>query len=488
MSFLKPTTAEPQTTSDSSNATLRAEVSWLKVGEHPFWKLARMELAVKKLRIRRANGVNSLFSAAEISTRQNQAFQGFLDNNEARSDVQRKTSPIASLYRFLSRKLHSLSRKSDEPSGSDPLSKQQARREKLAVAAASPIHLFSPDDVNARLRPILIQLERRFRRQMAATAKTFDEYQNWTERLPKDDIDNAISTLRHRYAQISRQREWYVAYKLMVERAVKESKLSATRDGSNEPMVRILQQDFLQTMESRFASYWRLHELRAYCYKHAFVDEITMIERQNGNLSESDALLRPPTEFSAVTELVDELEGNIQHNLKATSINQRAATADQHVKIDQDARREEWQAFKDLLEQKFTPINTLLSKLKAVVKHNKGWQLEFQIFRSLTRVKRIEQKHRGKSPDYRLEALKFARELSLRIDNEIDTDIRFQLIREAHQNLANSQLKATMNLMQIEMSQRGVGALNDIHQIKQKCVAEHENAKLHKVVPLYSRK
>jgi hypothetical protein len=172
MDFLKPAPAEPQKTSDSDSATLRAELSWLKVGEHPFWKLTRMELAVRKLQIRRTNGVDSLFSASEIAARQNQVRHqalhqtrhGLLSRDENILDGQRKMSPIAALFLFLSRKLPFPSHRSPEPTGTDLRSTQHARKEKLAVGTATPIHLFSPDEVNAKLRPILIQLERRFRR------------------------------------------------------------------------------------------------------------------------------------------------------------------------------------------------------------------------------------------------------------------------------------------------------------------------------------
>ncbi len=435
----------------------REERAWLALDEYEFWQFAQRELLANKLRLRRTAHQKDWFSDEEIKAAANRQLTEV-------GTPQSAPTPRG-ILRFFQRTDHS-SEHFNKPS----------RRDRL-LASLLDIALFTPDKLAAKQKAALIKLDRQFRGKMKALQKSLHDYHGVMKDLSDETVENEISHLRQQYFHLGRQREWFSAFKEMVEQVVRESRHSSFAEGLNEPAARILQQDFVQTMRSQYDIYERLAVLRTYCFEHSMTEEIDQIVRLRSHIADLDHLIRPSAPIEEVARLVKQLE---EATLNHQRQNQTPAPATTPQNIDQRERLNQWQLFIERHNRERTSPQETLRQLLPVIEQNSGWHLAYEVFNA--------QHHSRAVNSQELRA--FLNQIVSRIGNEIDVDIRFQFLCQQLTDTPNRYEDAQKILREVNSLQllHGVDALDAIHDLKQRFLEEQRNLDQNKVTTLFGRK
>lgn len=423
----------------------REERPWLEIDESEFWLLARQDLIAQKLYLKRCANPRDLFSEEERRQKRN------------RNAKQVQTVPESSDTPWY-RKIF----------GTEPIETNLNATLRTAIS-----DFFTPNEVDKKLRPYMLRLERRFRGNLQSALRSFKQYLDIVKHLPEDDVERQIQNLRLSYLTIGLRREWYHGYKAMVEAVVRESTHSSLVDGQNEPAVRVLQLDFLQTMASRIDTYRKFQHLRTYCFENGLTDEVDLIERKRSQIGTTERLIREPVAFEEIQSLVTHLEQRQQEHL----LNQQQTSAKSNRKRTVSERQVDWARLKETLRQRKVGSKAVVEDLKLIVDQNHGWRLGYQA------LKIANAEHNANKTRELLE------QIVRRIEREFATDIEFQHYRD---NVKQSQtedpdLNETLAEIRLQYALHGADALDTVHDLKTAFLRSQQSDQGHNVTPLFSR-
>lgn len=133
--------------------------------------------------------------------------------------------------------------------------------------------LFNQQERAVHLIPQLLAERRLFRRRQERKLHKYKQFDELASSLPNDDLDLQLKQLADDYHYIGRSRVWFYEFEKMIDEVF--GAVNNMNDRQNESVVRLLQNDFLLTMQSKFSTYWRYHELRQYCFEHNYTDMVT---------------------------------------------------------------------------------------------------------------------------------------------------------------------------------------------------------------------
>ncbi len=335
---------------------------------------------------------------------------------------------------------------------------------KVSVENQDADTLFDNLERARRAFPRVRNLRRRFRKQQQKLLRKYDRYEKKLDKLPDDEIDRLIAELGDNYAYIGRSREWFREYETLVDEILLES--GSNQQGANESLMRLLQQDFLTIMESRFAVFWRYFELRQFCFTHQLTDLITSISYFEAEIHEK------PTSFQALFQqyrhMVQTLESAI--TLKGKKQSAQRSTREKLLAIDHSERLDEWATFKETYQQSGRDSAEVFNALRPVLRQCPEWQHEFRVFRSKLQVRRLSH---GAATEAS-QVAHFVERMFERINNEIAVDVAFKTLEQEiiTDNVYVRELTIARDNIKLQREQRGLNAADEINEIKQQFITD----------------
>ena len=316
---------------------------------------------------------------------------------------------------------------------------RQYIRKKEAIEECKPSCLFDNSERVSRLFPKMREVREKFSSLQQQQFKLFNDYIGRVSGLPFDEIDNQLSQMARDFEFLGRSREWFAEYEHMIHEI--NSSVADVDEGQNESIIRLLQNDFLIVMQSRFSNYWRLHELEIFCEKrnyHETRKEIEDFQTQIVNLKTNGMLISQQEQL--LQEFIKSIESKLARDTEKTRSHQKK-TMDNLLTQDHKARLIEWAHFKKhysivinagnlhQLENNFN-YSAAFNALRPILRQCAEWQHEFRIFRSMIKSKRSMDPRRINSDLELRDVQTFLNSIMLRIEAQIGTDVAYRSLEQ----------------------------------------------------------
>jgi len=281
--------------------------------------------------------------------------------------------------------------------------------------------LFSTGDRYPRMQPLIRSLRRTFKRQTDKRVKLFSRFYKLWRNLPPDELDEQLETLKEDYKFLGRRRIWFRSFETFVNDVVTlEADL---QQGTNEPTVRVLQSDFITSMNERLTLYWRYHQLREQ-YGTLLADQFSHLESGLLDLEKSGADGRAIDDY--LRESIHAVEEALARREDASPT--RRTTVTRLVKVDHRRRLTEWADFRQYRET--LPVNQQFNKLKPILLKNSEWAKEMRVFQSIIKEKRNLDPGRHNSPAEKQEVYRFVHHMGDRVEAELSIDVAYRLLEQ----------------------------------------------------------
>jgi len=312
-------------------------------------------------------------------------------------------------------------------------------RKKAQIEGCKPSHLFDNHERASRLFPKVRKVREKFETLQQQKFKIFHDYLGRISSLPFDEIDDQLSQMARDYEFLGRSREWFAEYENMVHQI--NSSVADLDQGQNESLIRLLQNDFLSLMQSRFSKYWRLHELEIFCEKrnhHEIREEIEAFKAQFASIG-TNRMLISEQEY-LLQEFIKSIESRLAKDTEETPSNQKKSK-ENLLTQDHKARLTEWINFKQRhsividagnlhqLEKNFDHT-AAFNDLRPILRQCSEWQHEFRVFRSMIKSKRSMDPRRINSDLEHRDVQTFLNSIILRIEAQIATDVAYRSIEQ----------------------------------------------------------
>ncbi len=285
--------------------------------------------------------------------------------------------------------------------------------------------LFDNQEVAGRLSLLIRATRRIFRKRQKRQLKVYSRFYRLLRSLPDDGIDERIERLARDYRFIGRTREWFHSFQQFVEEALDLS-LNSTH-GRNEPVIRLLQNDFLLTMQNRYTTYWRYYELRRYCFANAITPLVTRISYFEKHFHQTGS---DPVDVAdnRLKEFIHSIE--ISLLARARKERDRRNRREQILAFDHSARLDQWSRYKQQYLDGNFDVVLAFNQLRPILRQCAEWRQELKAFRSSVLVNRLASDHSDTSGEELVEAEKFVRRMVDRIDRELATDVAWKSLEQ----------------------------------------------------------
>lgn len=355
----------------------------------------------------------------------------------------------------------------------------------LMIQDLSIGELFTREERQLRLDVKLKALKRTFRSGHRQALDEFKQYKDLTESLPEDEMDMEILGLEHDYVQLGRVREWFGEFHELVREVVEISRTRSPDIVLNEDPTRVLQRDFLTQMKTRLKTYRRLSDLRHEAFLLGDAEPIRLLSYFKTKLHTPEEFIDRAQKISVVKRSLAALEYQLglkraERALMEESSSRKEPSVEA-VYADQETRLENWLQFKRGTARD-------LASLKKITPSCEDWHQQVALFESEIDVQRLE--NHGLSPISERSMVEgFVRDMVVRIDQEIETDIAFQ---QALQHLISSGERPEMlnlALEQLKLARSKPDASTEVPRLKAEFVQENANVieQLAQVIPLFRK-
>jgi len=311
-------------------------------------------------------------------------------------------------------------------------------RKKSAIEHYDPNGLFDNSERAGRMFPQTKQVRNQFQSFQQTQYKLYNEYFDRVSALPFDDIEDQLIQLAKDYEFLGRSREWFREFEEMIKTI--NSSVPDVDEGQNESVIRILQNDFLVVMQSRFSIYWRYHELKIFCQERKLQEFIIEMEQFDIQLAEMDKNGTPTQEKEQLLQdFVKTLESRLTRSTEQKPSRDKLLQDQLHH--DHQARLSEWAQFKQTFNIPADPVSTdssadhyhavtAFNRLRPILRQCAEWQHELRVFRSMIKAKRSMDPRQKNSDAEHRDLLAFMSAITTRIENEIATDVAFRSLEQ----------------------------------------------------------
>lgn len=330
----------------------------------------------------------------------------------------------------------------------------------LSAIDLSPIDvLFSPGERSALLYRYTRPLRRQFIKQQHDLLFKFRSYDSLIADLPADPLDDQLKQLEDDYNYLGRGREWCREFEKLVDSVLGDRWQQS--DGVNESRIRLMQNDFLLTMQGRAPAYWRYFQLRNRCFTEGISEMVTRFSYFEQELIASHLDGVDTAECFSRFETFTRKAQNILTNERRRQRNRR--------QIDHGQRMVEWDLLRSKFDEPIDNTSSALSNLKPVLKSSPEWLHELNVFNAMILVRRDMDANRKNSPEEQDETRQFVLRMVNRIDKEIATDVAFQILEQdlMREGKYLDDLRLTLRHIEIERRSNGAHAAEEINRIKQ---------------------
>lgn len=446
----------------------KLESKWLSLGLGQLWTLRRMDFNQHIELLNESTGNGTLFDLEEQEEKRLQ-LKRYLEHTFI-SKMQNNL-PNGIWYRIFRKSrgnIEDLKREYAARGRSKEFDAEfgllQRKTEEIQLRKVSG--LYDQQERATRLLPQVRAERRLFRHRQKLDLRMYDHFRRLTRSLPDDDLDLQLESLADSYLLIGRSREWFDEYEKMINEV--SDAFKNVDQGQNEPFVRLLQNDFLLAMQSKFSRFWRFHELRQYCFKHDCDDLITRFGYFNhrsltgDKTVESEVLI---THFIRSIEVA--IRGKLRDNLLQNNLLKRRR--EQLLSIDHEVRLAQWASFKQQYIGSESGTVETFNHFKPILIQCAEWRHELKVFRALIKVQRLADRARKNSAMELTEADQFIKRMVTRVDGEIATEIAFKILE---QNLIKDQeflddLNQVQRSIALEKESRISQSAEDVMRIKQ---------------------
>ena len=345
--------------------------------------------------------------------------------------------------------------------------------------------LFSREEKTARLQPQYQALKSELKTQLKEALDLFLQYEAHLNRLPADEIDNAIAHLQREFLTIGRKRDWYESFLTLMREAL-DAEPEGHSSGVNEPATRVLQQDFLSTMQRHFDLCLRYHKLRRLQLEPGQEKLAKLFSRPYSPGEATDKMLRPAQPLEALAEFVEKLEDAVETDFGLLT-NQQANQASQTDRLLR------WENFKQSYTRHPNDVVHAFNQLKPILIENEDWHQELRVFQSelKLKLKKSEFDKHSKHEIEVLEAKQFIERMMERVEAEIEMDVEFETLLQTLDPDDTYRDKLAMlerNLLDSNSSSRQQHRL-DLLRFKAEVIESIKHARSNTtIVPLFNRK
>lgn len=345
--------------------------------------------------------------------------------------------------------------------------------------------LFTAKERTHRLKRRIKKLRGGFQQGHKQTLKEFKEYKRVIDSLAFDDIDHEIRQLEYDYIHLGRTREWYGEFRLLTLEVLEVADNMPRETEFNEDPARLLQRDFLTTMNSRLSIYRRLDDLRREVFQLGDTKAIRMLSYFKMKLPAPDEFIDQSQDITVVKQFLASLEYQLGLVRAERAQLERAAvaveTSSEMKFVNHENRLDAWLRFKQGTARD-------LRSLKQITADCEDWQQAVALFESELEIRRLE--NHGLSPVSEQSMVQnFVRDMVARIDAEIETDIAFQ--RTLQQLIVSGQHPEILNLVleRLKLARSSPDAVDQVPVLKSEFLQSHANLtdQQAEVIPLFRR-
>ena len=304
-------------------------------------------------------------------------------------------------------------------------------------------------------------IQRHFRKRGKRLLSAYRQYYRRLDGLPHDPVDVEVRLLGQRFGLANRALEFFPSMDALVASVLELD----GDDGENEPLLRVLQSDFLATLAPWLDRYTRFEaqKRRAFALQHdELIRSFSYFEQSN---AEARRRGEPPDEAA-----FDAFSDDVEERLEAAEKPGEAGRVERLLRVDHQARIAEWAHLKKTALHDGIDPAVQLEALREVLIQAPEWRQALSIFRSELNVQRLADGRFAQSGMEDDAILEFVGQMVERVDEELPTDVIF---RGVEQDLVRSgenaeALRLVRSQIALELRRRGEDSPTNIVNLKRR--------------------